>query len=213
MTGPWFTSFYYFLGFLFFFFDVDHLFKIFTEFVTILFQLYVLAFWPLDMWDLSFPNRDWTHTPCIGKWSPNHWTTREVSTLILKQWVLPHTELGFGTESIHSSCTGRLLVVWRSHCWAQLTWAEDRPSAPTEGMRTQPSGLGFYPWFAEGTMTPALGGRRGVWQWRKCFIRGLKIWFHLYFAKQMQGGHSQAERTWERAWSYYVVSIFYKQKV
>ena len=30
------------------------------------------------MWDLSSQTRGWTCTPCIGKWSLNHWTTREV---------------------------------------------------------------------------------------------------------------------------------------
>ena len=30
------------------------------------------------MWDLSSPTRDRTRTPCIGRWSLNHWTTREV---------------------------------------------------------------------------------------------------------------------------------------
>ena len=30
------------------------------------------------MWDLSSLTRDRTHTPCIGRRSLNHWTTREV---------------------------------------------------------------------------------------------------------------------------------------
>ena len=30
------------------------------------------------MWDLSSLTRDRTHTPCIGRQSLNHWTTREV---------------------------------------------------------------------------------------------------------------------------------------
>ena len=38
--------------------------------------LYVLVFLPPGMWDLSTPTRDQTWTPCIGSWSPNHWTTR-----------------------------------------------------------------------------------------------------------------------------------------
>ena len=33
---------------------------------------------PGGMWDLSSPARDWTHAPCIGALSLNHWTTREV---------------------------------------------------------------------------------------------------------------------------------------
>ena len=32
---------------------------------------------PHSMWDLSFPTRDQTHVPYIGKWILNHWTTRE----------------------------------------------------------------------------------------------------------------------------------------
>ena len=31
-----------------------------------------------SIWDLSSLTRDWTHAPCIGTWSFNHWTTREV---------------------------------------------------------------------------------------------------------------------------------------
>ena len=54
------------------------IFKIFIEFVTILLLFYVLAFWPWDMWGFSSPTRDQTHMPCIGRWSLNHWTAREV---------------------------------------------------------------------------------------------------------------------------------------
>ena len=31
-----------------------------------------------SMWDLSSPNRDQTHSPCMGSQSLNHWTAREV---------------------------------------------------------------------------------------------------------------------------------------
>ena len=56
-------------------------FLIFIEFVTILFLFYVfLFFWLQCMCDLSFPTRDWTHTPSPGSQSPNHWPTREVPT-------------------------------------------------------------------------------------------------------------------------------------
>ena len=37
------------------------IFKVFIEFITILFLFYVLAFWPQGMWDLISPIRDWTH--------------------------------------------------------------------------------------------------------------------------------------------------------
>ena len=53
-------------------------FKVFIEFVTILLLFYVLVFWPQDLKDLSSLTRDWTHTSCIGRWSLNHWDTRDV---------------------------------------------------------------------------------------------------------------------------------------
>ena len=59
------------------------IFKVFIEFVTILLLFYVLVFWPRGMWDPNSPTQDGTHTPCIGRWSLNHWTTREVSIFIL----------------------------------------------------------------------------------------------------------------------------------
>ena len=34
-------------------------------------------FWPQDYWDLSSTTRDWSHRPCIGRWSLN-WTVKEV---------------------------------------------------------------------------------------------------------------------------------------
>ena len=36
-----------------------------------------------DMWDLSFPIRDETHTPCIGGQIFHHWTTKKVPFLKL----------------------------------------------------------------------------------------------------------------------------------
>ena len=36
------------------------------------------VFLPWGMWDLSFLARDWTHAPYTGRWSLNHWTSREV---------------------------------------------------------------------------------------------------------------------------------------
>ena len=39
---------------------------------------YVLVVWLGGMWDLSSITRDITCTPCLGKQSCNHWTTREI---------------------------------------------------------------------------------------------------------------------------------------
>ena len=54
------------------------IFKVFTEFITILLLFYVLVFWLRGLWDLQSPTRDGTHAPCIGWPSLNHWATREV---------------------------------------------------------------------------------------------------------------------------------------
>ena len=68
--------------FFFFFFFWCGPFSLFLSFYWIYYNIasvfYVLFFWPWGMWDLSSPTRDRTHTPCIGRQSFNHWTTREV---------------------------------------------------------------------------------------------------------------------------------------
>ena len=64
-----------------FFFPWCGPFLVFIEFVTILLLLYVLVFWPRGMRDLSSLTRDLTSTLCIGRWSLNHWTAREVPIL------------------------------------------------------------------------------------------------------------------------------------
>lgn len=66
-------SFFLFLSFLFFLWTIS-----FSEFVTILLLFHVLVFWPQGMRDLSPLTKDQTHTPCIRRWSLNHWTIREV---------------------------------------------------------------------------------------------------------------------------------------
>ena len=50
--------------------------KVFIEFVTVLFLCFcVLDFGPWGMWNFSSQTKDWIHTPCIVRWSLNHWTT------------------------------------------------------------------------------------------------------------------------------------------
>ena len=64
-----------------FFLLIWTIFKAFIECVKILFLFYVLVFWPGDMECLSSLTRDWTHTPCSGRWNLILWTTREVCLL------------------------------------------------------------------------------------------------------------------------------------
>ena len=103
----------------FFFFLIFSLmwtiFKVFIEFVRILFLFYVLVFWPQGIWDPSSLARDWTCTPCIGRWSLNHWTTREVPWhfLISSSFQRHRPEAVWGGtpgfQDHHSLCSSRWL--------------------------------------------------------------------------------------------------------
>ena len=50
--------------------------------VASVFMFYFLGFLTMRHMDSSSPRRDWTWIPCIGKWSLNHWTTREVPVIL-----------------------------------------------------------------------------------------------------------------------------------
>ena len=70
---------------LFFFSLIWTILKVFTEFVTILLQFYVLVFWPQGVWhlsSLSSPNRDWSHIPCTRRWCQ---LGKSLSTLVFSR--------------------------------------------------------------------------------------------------------------------------------
>ena len=46
---------------------MNHFFKVFMEFVTILLLFFALDFWPRGMWDISFLIRDQTHISFIRR--------------------------------------------------------------------------------------------------------------------------------------------------
>lgn len=62
-------------------------FKVLIEFVTI--SSVLVWFWPQGMWDLSFPTRDQSCTPCMGRQNLNHWITGEVHWLSLENLTAP----------------------------------------------------------------------------------------------------------------------------
>ena len=70
------------------------IFKVFTEFVTILVLFYVLVFWgPQAMWDLNSPTRGQTYPPCTGRQSLHHWATREVPAKLFRPGDCGHQDL------------------------------------------------------------------------------------------------------------------------
>ena len=85
------------------FFLMGIIFKVFIEFVTILFLLYVLVFWLQGMSDLNSLTRDQTCTPYTGRQSLKHWAASEVPWIFISlefwlAWEIPkvtNTTLGF----------------------------------------------------------------------------------------------------------------------
>ena len=75
---------------IWFVFDVGHFFKVLLNLLQYCFfygfcawGFFVLFYFvlPQGMWDLSSRARDQTCTPCIGRQSLIHWTSREVPSL------------------------------------------------------------------------------------------------------------------------------------
>ena len=84
------------------FFDVDHFKNLYWICYNIA-SFYVLLFCPQGMWDLSSLMRVRTCTPCIGRQSLNHWTTREVpphSLLVRRRCFL----VKLACHLLHSTC-------------------------------------------------------------------------------------------------------------
>ena len=118
----------YLISFIFFFWDfflMWTIFKVFTEFVTILLLFYVLVFWLWGMWDPSSLTRDRTCTPCTGRQSLTHWFTREVpGTSVLYfshlasqmlsdlRWVWENGEAAAQWPEASGSALGILIPAW-----------------------------------------------------------------------------------------------------
>ena len=77
-------------------------------------------------WVFSSPTRDWTHIPCIGRRSLNHWTAREIPLYFLKKQISPSCVAG-GNVKWHSKYRKQYesyiflkikhrLTMWLSNC-------------------------------------------------------------------------------------------------
>ena len=71
-----------------FFFDGEPFFKSLLNLLQYCFCFMFFSFSPWGKWDLNSPSSNWTHIPCSGKQSLNHWAAREVPALFyFEQWV------------------------------------------------------------------------------------------------------------------------------
>ena len=74
--------------------------------------------WPRGMWDLSSLTRDPTHTPCIGRQSLNHWTTREVPVCFcLFNWSIVDLQC-----CVNFYCTAKWFSYVHSFSYAFPSW-------------------------------------------------------------------------------------------
>ena len=104
-------------------------------------------FWPWGMWVFSSLTRDWTHTPCVGRWSLNHWTTRDVPQNSLFFLCLTLSFLMFPLAILIYSLKRSSLPISLHSCWFyQLV--------------SSPLGAPVH----EGLSFP----RKGIWVW-KCW--------------------------------------------
>ena len=69
---------------------------------------------PCGTWGLSSPIRDQTSVPCIGRWILNHWTTREVLTVIF--YIL----IGFAVTQLNAFVNpGNVCAFYCTECSTQ----------------------------------------------------------------------------------------------
>ena len=109
-----------------------------------------LVFWPQDMCDLSYPTRDRTCTPCIGRWSLSHWTSREVSysEVLGTSMALPCppvTSCSVLSKDVLSFVEGwdHLFCLFTACCWAQNGFpGSPHAKAATAGPGWETAGLG-----------------------------------------------------------------------
>ena len=86
---------------------------------------------PHSICDLSSSTRDQTHTPCIGKWTLSHWTTRKSPCPFLISsvpfwplprifWALPPSFVVVIAQSL-SSWVQLFVTPWPAACQASLS--------------------------------------------------------------------------------------------
>ena len=66
------------------------------------------------MWNLSFPNREQTHVPCIGRWILSHWTTRKVldCTFFLKRSLTSSDSPHWASLTAHLPRYSQSFLTW-----------------------------------------------------------------------------------------------------
>ena len=97
----------------FFFFLIWTVFEVLLNLLQCSICFMFWFFWPWDMWDISSLTRNWTYTSCIGRWSLNHWTAREVLIHTFKRFSSNWSKLIFVFNRISSHFL-------QLKCWASI---------------------------------------------------------------------------------------------
>ena len=96
------------------------IFKVFTEFVTILLLFYVLVFWSWGRCGLSSLTRDQTCSLCVERWNLNHWSNRKFPYSVSKR----KETLTSATAHVRLKDTAKWMSLSQKdkYCMIPLTW-------------------------------------------------------------------------------------------
>ena len=117
-------------------------FKVFIEFVAVLLLLYVLVFWPGDMWDLSSPPRDQTHTSTLEGQVPSTGLLGKYGTTIFVGFVcLLHFSMCFVCSWCCSTVYGILAL--QKETESEVAWSCPTLCSPMDCTCQAPPSMGF----------------------------------------------------------------------
>ena len=83
---------------------------------------------PHSMWDLDPLTRDRTHVPCIGRWIPSDWTSREVQSSRLFMAEKYPIVWKYRSLFLHSSVGKHLIFFPLFGCYEQCCYGHSRTS-------------------------------------------------------------------------------------
>ena len=133
-------------------------FKVFIEFVAVLLLLYVLVFWPGDMWDLSSPPRDQTHTPTLEGQVPSTGLLGKYGTTIFVGFLsLLHFSMCFVCFWCCSTVYG--ILVLQKETESEVAWSCPTLCSPMDYTCQAPPSMGF--------------SRQGYWSGLPFLLQGI----------------------------------------
>ena len=138
-------------------------------------------FWPWGMWDLSSSIRYWICTPCIRRWSLNHWSIRKVYSCRVSELMFYTTLIlcNLSTIELSSNNSGKFGVkkVQREY------FLQYSQSVMEKAMATHSSTLAWkIPWTEEPGRLQSMGSLRVGHNW----ATSLSLFTFLHWRRKWQ---------------------------